>query len=245
MVEKNILIATVIIVLIASVAGYALGQFSDPTESPVTTTSSTTITEIQTTTITSTLKITETETSTTAVGRDLPIPSPANSTAVIRMFYLFDGRVLATLSIDKPSYFRGETVHIKGTFTNISPDNITLWLNYYEIRIRNRSDNSVWVYPEYLFVPALGPGPPYIQFTLSPGETKTGGNWSTVDWNMVGLHLTLNAEGRLVYPYVLHDNDYVPSGQYTLMWRINLQSINDNKGDNFEEEIPFTITKQD
>ena len=239
LVERKILMGIVIIVLIVSVAGYSVGLFSASSGETVTVTSSTTITDVQTITTTSISRITETVTSTTNISGDLLIPSPANSTAVIRMFYLLDGDILATLSIDKPSYSLGETVHIKATFTNISPEEIKIDLNTGSIfRIMNTSDLSVWTYPEYMWYAFLAPNPPVIHLTLSPGETKTEGYWSIVDWNMTGL--VYESGYRNVY------NDHlVPEGQYTLIWFTIPYNPSTDKTDLIHEEIPFTITKQD
>ncbi len=258
MVERKILVATVIIVLMVSVAGYSVGLFSASSGETVTVTSSTTITEVpQTITTTSTSKITETVTSTTAVNRDLPIPSPANSTAIIRSHLIFNGTILITYSIDKPTYSIGEIVHIKSTITNLTPNKRFFRLGGHSpmIEVGNSTNGWVWIYPEFAYAFYVFPLPPdYIN--LSPGETKTIA-WMTADWNMKGLHFLPERDVYNEY-YVPWEreglslkgdfyNDYfVSEGQYNITWSTGIAYLASENwhSESLDERIPFTITKQ-
>jgi len=222
-------------VLIVSVAGYSVGLFSASSGETITVTSSTTITEIQTITTASTSRITETVTSTINISGDLLIPSPANSSAIIRGRLLYDGTIFVTFSIDKPSYSIGEIVHIKSTITNLSPNNMSFQFESM-IYVMNNIE-AVWIYPEFMFTQGLGPLP-MSQINLSSGETKILEEWMTADWNMIGLHY--NSSG------VYYDDYFVPEGQYTVLWPTDI-GYDDSRTmhyESIEEEIPFTITKK-
>ena len=216
----------VIIVIIVSIGGYALGQFS-ASEEKVTTTSSTTITQTETITTTSTWNITETLTSTTVNGRVLPIPSPANSTAVIRSHLIFNGTILVTYSIDKPSYSIGEIVHIRTTITNLTPNNMTVLIMRLHIDVMNSTNNLVWT----TVAGILGPYPGNT-FDLSPGETKILEKYMSADWNMKGRGGSYN-------------NLFVPEGQYTVNWYPDIAYTysGSRHWEDIHETIPFTITK--
>ncbi len=249
MVKSKTLAGALLVAIISLVAGYALGQFFAPAGETVTTTSSTTITEIQTITITSTWKITETVTSTTAVVRDLPIPSPANSTAIIRGHFILNGSVFVMLSIDKPTYVLGDIVHIKGTITNLTPINFSLGFGYFNIwssmiTIWDDKGGIIWVSPEWYRLGGIGP-PPADTFDLKAEETIIF-DWATRDWNMTGLHIIPRqpneSSGRVAY------NDFlVPEGQYYLIYQPEYSYIVNNswQRESFDVTIPFTITKQD
>lgn len=229
MVERKILVAAAIIVLISSVAGYSVGLFSASSGETITTTSSTTITQTETKTTTSTWNITETSTRTLYV--------PDYSKAIIRSHLVFDGTILVTYSIDKPTYSIGEIVHIKTTITNLTPNNRSFYFGGSMIEVRN-STKPVWVYPEGMYYAALG-GLPGSEIDLSPGETKTLDQRMTADWNMTGLHY--NREG------IFYNNNFVPEGQYTVSWPTEIRYAASGfwHRESIEEEIPFTITKQD
>jgi len=228
-----------LIAIVALVAGYALGQFSAPAGQTVTTTSSTTITEVKTITTTSIRKITST---TTVVG-DLPstIPPPANSTAIIRGHLLLNGSIFLMLSIDKPTYVLGDTVHIKGTLTNLTPKNISLSIWDATTKIFNNG-NFLWVSPEWSLQGGIGP-PPIEDVDLRPGEILSL-DWATRDWNMTGIHRTSpsSAERSLV----IYNGILVPEGQYDVFWnhqfsfRVNSTYVQEEM---IDDTIPFTITK--
>lgn len=227
MVERKTLVAALIVVIIASVGGYAVGQFSAPIEQDITTTS-TTIIQTETKTTTSTSKITETVTSTTINGRVLPIPSPANSTAVIRGYYLLNGSIFLMLSIDKPTYVLGETVHIRGTLTNLTPNNISLRIwDAATYLIYEKNQKTVWMNPEEFLQAGFVP-PPIEYVDLGQGETRSLG-WVTADWNITGL------------------DSPVSEGQYHLLWRpwFTLTNVEHKPSEGIEDTITFTITKQD
>lgn len=249
MVERKALVAILLIVITFSVSGYIVGQFLTSSGETVTVTSSTTMTEVQTITTTSTSKITETVTLTTNISGDLMIPSPANSSAIIRGRLLYDGTIFVTFSIDKPIYSIGEIVHIKSTITNLSPNNKHFWIGDSSdpmIRVGNSTHIWTWLYPEFAYAFSFFPLPPsYIE--LSPGETKTIA-WMTSDWNMKGLHhssgnvmdywLPWNSTGISLIGNFYNDY-FVSEGQYTVTWT-TLADLGDTR-----IEIPFTITKQD
>ena len=261
MLEWRITPLIVLVLLIAVVAvgalGYGVGRFVTPPEQTTTTTTETTITTststtaIMTTTTqvsTSIVTVTNTKTTTsisTVTKTLLPrtFPPPANSSSVIRSFYLFDGSVLATLSVDKPVYSLGETVHFKATLTNLTPDYLALKLDFYAFYIENssRSNSMVWTYPEYMRAAGFGPGPPSMQLFLAPGETKTGGQWSGADWNMKGLHVVTQQFPGFTRVSAAYDDHLVPEGQYTLRWDASIY-INEKGDYTSEQAINFTIT---
>jgi hypothetical protein len=244
---------TVVSLLIVAVAvgavGYVVGRFVTPPEQTVTTTTTTetkttttisTTASVTTSTQASTTRVTVTETSTTTstVNRDLPptFPAPANSSAVIHGFYLLEGRVLATLSVDRPVYSQGETVHFKATLTNLTPDYLALNLDFYAFYIEdNRTHHLVWTYPEFMYGAGFGPGLPTFRLFLAPNETKTEGQWSGADWNMRGLHLAEN--GWPVY----YDDHFVPEGPYRLRWDASIH-YKDESDFTSLQTVPFTIT---
>lgn len=227
-----------LIAIVALVAGYALGQFSDPAGQTVTTTSSTTITEIQTITTTSIRKITST---TTVVGIPSTIPPPANSTAIIRGHLLLNGSIFLMLSIDKPTYVLGDTVHIKGTLTNLTPKNISLSIWDATTKIFNKG-NFLWVSPEWSLPAGIGP-PPIEDVDLRPGEILSL-DWATRDWNMTGIHRTNPSSGER--SQVIYNDILVPEGQYDVFWnhqfsfRVNSTYVQE---ETIDDTIPFTITK--
>lgn len=243
MFERRItLIVSVLLIAVVAVGalGYGVGRFvTPPEEITTTTTTTTTTTQVSTSLVTVTERLTTTTTSTVSRAMLLPqtFPAPANSSAVIRSFYLFNGSVLATLSVDKPVYSQGDTVHIKATLTNLTPDYLTLDFYSYLFDILNSSRDIVWTHPEYMWNAGIGP-PPETQIVIPPGETKTGGEWSTADWNMKGLHFAKG--GGPVY----YDDHFVPEGQYTLMWDANIHNRSNDKYDQpYLQTISFTITK--
>lgn len=229
MVERKILVSGLIIVITALAAGYAVGQYSTPVEQTDTTISSTIITHTETKITTYTRNITETSTRTLIV--------PSNSKAIIRSHLVFNGTILVTYSIDKPIYSIGEIVHIKTTITNLTPNNRSINFGGSLVYVRNNT-KTVWVYPELMFSQGLGPLPG-SEIDLLPGEIKILKKWMTADWNMIGLHYTSENDKY---------NDYfVPEGQYTVKWPTEI-GYDDSKTmhwESIEEEIPFTITKQD
>ena len=226
-----------LIAIVALVVGYALGQFSAPSGETVTTTSSTTITEIQTITTTSIRKITST---TTVVGIPSTIPPPANSTAIIRGHLLLNGSIFLMLSIDKPTYVLGDTVHIKGTLTNLTPKNISLSIWDATTKIFNKG-NFLWVSPEWSLPAGIGP-PPIEDVDLRPGEILSL-DWATRDWNMTGIHRTSpsSAERSLV----IYNGILVPEGQYDVFWNHEFWfRVNDHlQIEEIDDTISFTITK--
>lgn len=235
------MIVSVLLIAVVAVGalGYSVGRLATPPEQITSTT-----TQVSTSIVTVTKRLTTTTTST--VSRDIPqtFPPPANSTAVIRSFYLLDGRVLATLSVDKPVYSLGETVHFKATLTNLTPNYLALNLDFYAFYIENssRSNSMVWTYPEYMHAAGFGPGPPSTQLFLAPNETKTGGQWSGADWNMTGLHDVTTRYPGYTSTRTVYDDHLVPEGQYTLRWDTAI--YNNDKGDNTSEQtITFKITK--
>lgn len=259
MTERKTLVSLLLIVIVALVAGYVLGQFSAPAgETVTTTTSSTTITEIQTIT-----EITETATSTTIIAstttivRDLPstIPSPANSTAIIRGHYFFNGAVFMTFSIDKPTYSIGETVHMKSTITNLTPNNMSFLIGSSEamINVLNSTMAGVWGYPEFLYAFYAWPLP-MVQLDVAAGETKTI-PWMTADWNMKGLH---QSGGNVTDYYIpwnntglslkgdFYNDQFVSEGQYTVEWPVGIIHLASERWprEYSRETIPITITKQ-
>jgi hypothetical protein len=244
LVERRTLLLTFIIVALVSATGYAVGRFSTLEElEPATTTSTTTSTR----TVTSSAIVTETvtktamSTTTTVMEPPTPIPPPANSSAVIHGHYLLNGSIFLMFSIDKPTYVLGETVHIRGTLTNLTPDNISLSVWEATTTIIDEKRKNVWRNPEWDFLPGLGP-PPIEEVDLRPKETRSL-DWATADWNMTGLHRTIKSSAER--SRVLYNDSPVPEGQYDLLWRPEFwfRVNNQLQIEEIEDTISFTITK--
>lgn len=240
MVERNSLVATVIIILIALVGGYVAGQFLSQEEQAVITNST-----ITTLTTTSSITITEISTKTTTIVKELPqtIPSPANSNAIIRGYLISNGSVFVTFSIDKPVYSLGEDIHIKATITNFTPNNISFSSGTAMIWIENETRKRSWAHPESTFGGGFGPAPRTNWINLGSEETISL-DWASIDWNMTGLQRIFTRHSSLLSSKVVYNDFLVPEGQYMLIWSPNFsfQNINNEK---ISDIIPFTITKQD
>jgi hypothetical protein len=220
------------------------GRFS-PVEEQITTTTTFTVTATQTSTssVTTTETRTGITTSTTTVVREPPItiPPPANSSAVIHGHLLLNGSIFLMLSIDKPTYVLGDIVHIKGTLTNLTPNNISLSISWDASTtiVYEKEEKPVWVNPEGFFHLFLAP-PPMEDVDLKPGETLSL-RWVTVDWNMTGLHRSIQSgKSRVVY-----DDALVPEGQYYLLWSpmFTLNNVENHPYERIEDTISFTITR--
>lgn len=228
-----------IAVVAAGALGYGVGRFMMPPEQVTTTTTETTtttsttaittsITQVSTSLVTVTERLTTTTTST--VNRELPqtLPSPANSTAIIRGLFVGNGTVFMTFSIDKPSYSIGEIVHMKSTITNLTPNYVTVTVGNLHIDVRTSADDLVWTTVHGI----LGPYPGDT-FYLSPGETKTLEKYMSADWNMKGNEVNYNSV-------------FVPEGKYTVNWDPEIYYTYSGSqyilGD-IHETILFTITK--
>jgi hypothetical protein len=145
------------------------------------------------------------------------------------------------LSIDKPTYVLGDVVHIRGTLTNLTPDNMSLTIWEASTGIIYGDEKRVWEYPEGFFQLFLAP-PPIEEIDLKPGETISLG-WATADWNMTGLHRTIKSSGER--SRVLYDGFPVPEGQYYLTWKPEFWLRVDDHlhTERIDDAIPFTITK--
>lgn len=263
--RRTLLLVSVLLITIAVAASaYSIGRFATVSEerATITTTITTTATATTTAVVTTTAAVTtETEvktstvmtTSTTTVLGEQPLAlhittnnSSSSSSAVLRGRLLMNGTVLAVFSIDKPVYHLGEIVHIRATVTNLSPESITLsrFLNHLSVRDSSTED-MVWLHPEDDFAGYFGPPTSDgLPFSLAPGETKLLGRWASADWNMTGLHVTLNAEGRLIPPGVAYNPGLVPAGHYIAAWNIDISSSSQPRYERIEEKIPFEITNQ-
>lgn len=246
MVESKTLVAALLIVIIASVAGYAVGQFSTSEERVTTTT------------------ITETSTSTTTVVRDTPsTPSPPeNSTAVVKSRFALNGSVFLMLTIDKQVYSIGEIVHIKATVTNLTPRDISLDFSVNWIWIENATEKTVWMYPESYFASGITPALKGLWINLDPQgsagivslmtyreciSSDPGINCfisiddATLPWNMSGLTEIITESSDTVQIQIAYNDYPVPEGQYTLVWTPTLRL--DDQEETITETISFTITK--
>lgn len=144
------------------------------------------------------------------------------------------------LSIDKPTYVLGDTVHIKGTLTNLTPNNISLTISEASTTIiHEKEEKAVWMNPEGYYQLFLAP-PPMEEVNLKPGETLSLG-WTSADWNMTGLHKSIQSgRNRVVY-----DDSPVPEGQYYLSWRpmFTLSNVENHPYERIEDTTSFKITR--
>lgn len=239
MVERKILESTILIIITALVIGYSVGQFSGQVEQSTSATTSIITTTQATTSSTTITKILYISTTIFRMPYNT-LSSPTNSTAIIRNHLLFDSQIFLTFSIDKPEYSLGENIHIKGNITNLTLNHISFDIGHAMIRIVDENTTSletVWVSPELVFQPGLGPAP-MDSINLKPIETISL-DWATTNWNMTGLHKT---NGQVTY------NDFpIPEGQYALIWRPQFYfSVNEqSETEKVNDTIQFTITKQD
>lgn len=249
--------ATLLIVITFSVASFIVGQFLTPVEQ-VTSTSSTTITDVQIITTTSvwtrtttlTWKITETSTTTSTVVKEPPstIPPPANSTAIIRSHLIFNGTVFVMFSIDKPVYSIGELVHIKTIITNLTPKNMSFIFEAPVIKVLNSTEQAVWTYPEGVYGSGFGPAT-VSRLNLLSGETKIIEEYMSSDWNMTGLHMITTKVSGGSHSELYYNDHFVPEGQYTIVWPTGIiyyeEDVERTTVEYINEIISFTITKQD
>lgn len=245
-----LLLVVIVLVTVSLIIGYGAGHFltlEEQVTTTATTTDSSTTTLVSTSLSLSTITRTKTETSTTTLSTNMgeqfrTLPPPANSTAVIRGRFLLNGSVFALFSIDKPVYSLGEVVHIKSTITSLSPRNLSLFLDAPVVKVLNSTGEAVWIYPEGLYGPMIGPFPEY-RFTLAPGETKTIDQWMTTDWNMIGLNISTTRFLGGSRSRIYYEDHFVPDGQYTLILPASICTFNGRGGEYINEKITFTITK--
>jgi hypothetical protein len=229
-------------------AGYAIGRFLTQSETVTTTATWTTtqssyafvtVTEQKTTTVTTTLG--------PAAGA-LPesLPSPANSSAVIRSRLLLNSSLFLQVSIDKPVYEISETVHVKGSLTNLTPSRIVLQMEVPSIRIRNSStvvtypgSPSVWMKPEVGILGGLG-NTWFDDITVEAGETVTI-EMFTADWNMTGIHGEHSGLSGVSSAWAAYDDHPVPPGLYNATWNARM-TIWDRWDEEVDLTIPFEVT---
>lgn len=121
------------------------------TTTPTTTatnTSSITVTETATKTTTSPYTVTTTTTTTVDTDNISTILSNGN---VIAMRRPSDNSILFTLSTDKQTYCYGETMHIRGTATNLSPNNTDLFITEFQIYLYNSTGGEARTSPTGIY----------------------------------------------------------------------------------------------
>lgn len=206
----------VIIVFIASIAGFTAGQFLSQEEQIETTES--TITKTQTITSSSTIietttsVLTKTATSTTTVSR-INFPLTTNETNGLIVGRMSNkGHVLITLSINSSTFYQGEIVNITATITNLTPENVTMSLIEFHLPIFRNQGSEVWRSPISLWPGGSGLRPPWTQdFNLKPFESSKI-PYATTFWNLTGLKVS-NETNRIIY-----SGEYVPEGKYKIEW---------------------------
>jgi hypothetical protein len=243
LVERKTPVAVLLVAVVVLGAGYAVGRYSPPIEQVTTTTTWTTtqssyafvtVTELKTTTVTTTLS--------SAVGEPPEsLPPPANSSAVIRSRLLLNGSLFLLVSIDKPVYRMGETVHFKGTLTNLTPNRIALQMEFPSVRIRNSrtvvtypGSPSVWMKPRVGILGGLG-NTWFDDVTVEAGETVTV-DMFTADWNMTGIHGEHSSLSGVSSAWVAYDDHPVPPDLYNATWNARMRIL-----DRWDEEVAITI----
>ncbi len=220
---------TILIVAVAATLSYETGRtltLQDRITTTTTTTSATTVTTTSTATETKTSSTTVTETATKTTTSSLTVTTTATATvdsgnistiltngSVIAMRRQSNDSLLFTLSIDKQTYHYGETMHIRGTVTNLSPhSNISLFLTEYQIYLINSTGGEAWTSPLGIYDGLDSLRPPFEQeFTLKPYETINV-PYATAEWNFTGLMV------RPIWAYALYTGKLVPEGTYTIQW---------------------------
>ncbi|OHE56370.1 MAG: hypothetical protein A3K61_06480 [Thaumarchaeota archaeon RBG_16_49_8] len=237
----------VVIVLLVAASGYAVGRISMLEERVTTTTTTSittttqgaisyvTITERKTTTITTTL-------STDVREPPRTLPPPANSSAIIRGYLLLNGSLFVTLSIDKPVYsLGGGDMHVKGTVTNLTPQDVTIQIENALIWVKNSTGETVWIYPESNAAVLIGP-PTRDSLNIGRGETVLI-NLATADWNLTGVHTVTTKESNIIHVRAVYDEKPLPEGEYTLVWWPRFTLWEGPQTERIEDTVPFTITR--
>ncbi|MCL4435851.1 MAG: hypothetical protein M1503_01510 [Thaumarchaeota archaeon] len=246
MVGLRALVSIGVIILLAAALGYVVGRVST-SEEPVSTTTTTSIT---TTTQTAIAYVTVTERKTTTITTTLStdvrepprtLPPPANSSAVIRGYLLLNGSIFVILSIDKPVYSLGGDMHVKGTVTNLTPDDVTIRIDNALIWVENITGATVWIYPESNAAVIIGP-PTIDSINIGRGETVQI-NLATVDWNLTGVHTVTTKESNIINIRAVYDEKPLPQGEYRLVWWPRFTLWEGPQMNRIEDTIPFTITR--
>ncbi len=152
-------------------------------------------------------------------------------------------------------------MYIKGTVTNLGPNNVSLDLDVNAVWIYNSSKKLVWTYPEEVFDMGFGPGiegrwidlGPYCSAGLVslwkfrtdwPDVPKEPCKYSideaTVNWNISGLRTVTTRFSGITRIQTVYDDHYLPEDQYTLVWKPTLRL--GGQRETLSETIPFTIT---
>lgn len=204
--------------------GYGIGaNFLGPnsyTTITTTTTATTATTETSFSTVSTTLTTVRTQTYTTTVrataNTSVAHPNSHSTSVTIEKSVGRNNNsssaVLFALSIDRPSYRLGETMHIKGSVTNLSPTtNVTLILGEYQIYVFNSTGGEVWTSPIGFYDGLDNLRPMYTrEYTLTPEETLEL-DYATADWNFTGLEVTPKVTAS-------YTGTLVPEGTYIIEW---------------------------
>jgi hypothetical protein len=203
------------------------------------------VTATATVTITSTSTVTLAST-TAAVDDTYPqLYSPENSSGMVWSRRLFNDSLLLKTSIDKILYSPGETMRLRGTLTNLTPQTLTVRLAQ-SIWLTNSEGHKVfWTYPEDgllnlgMTMPASDPPPFPTAVVIGANQTITLDEM-TRDWNMTGLHVSSDASTprRVVY-----DNHTVPEGQYLVLFAVGVMNSEGNRVQYVSDKIPFVVDK--
>jgi hypothetical protein len=249
LVEWKTLVAVLLIAAVVLGAGYAIGRFST-LEERVTTTVANTLTTTMTSTkmydITSTKTFTKTKTETTVPQ---PLPTPANSSAIVSSQLLMNDSLFLMVSMDKSVYMQGETVHFKGTLSNLTPDAATLYLLAPGVRVYSSSHRNPqpsdshkdepWYYPPII----IGMGPPLeAKVTIGAGTTVTLKEFTT-DWNMTGIHEEISFQSNIASGWIAYDDHPLPPGKYYAEWGTYISSSRTNSGNWINQTAAFEIIK--
>ncbi len=132
-------------------------------------------------------------------------------------------------------------MHVKGTVTNLTPDDMTIQVENALIWVKNSTGETVWIYPESNAAVIIGP-PTMDSINIGRGETALI-NLATTSWNLNGVHTVTTKESNIINIRAAYDEKPLPEGKYTLVWQPKFTLWEGPRMDRIEDTIPFTITR--
>ncbi|MCL4436331.1 MAG: hypothetical protein M1503_03075 [Thaumarchaeota archaeon] len=225
--RRYLFTALIIVAVVAAVASYEAGRILTLQDRITTTTTVTTISfstlppTTVTETATKTTTATSTVTSTTTTNFDTgDISTILGNGSVITMRRMSNDSLLFTLSIDKQTYHYGETMHIRGTVTNLTPNPMNnFFITEFQIYVYNSTGGEAWTSPIGIYDGLDNLRPSFDrQLSIKPHETVEI-DYATETWNFTGIHIVkVCYQGNCgVAPE--YNGVLAPPGTYTIQWQ--------------------------
>ena len=237
-----LIVLVIVVAAMVAVASYDAGRtltLSDRVTTTVTTTApATTLTTTATTTSTTTTVSTSSETVTEVTTRTIAsstftVTTMATTTvdsgniatilgngSVIAMRQSGDGSVLFTLSTDKQSYYYGETMHIRGTVTNLTPNPMNdFFITEFQIAVYNSTGGQAWTSPIGIYDVLGGLRPSFDRsYSIKSHETVEV-PYATETWNFTGIHIVKVCYQGNCGVAAQYNGVLTPPGTYTIEWQ--------------------------